>query len=501
MKSRSLKSLFFASFTGRIIYAVASLITLPFLAEKFGVEGVGLIGFFSTIVMVMMVLEGGLTSNLINLLAGINNKINYAPKRYFVYSYGMINSHLYSFLILGAIIALSFNFTASVAAKNWLIIEDLPVAVVIDSIKWIGIFVGINFIVVVAQGVLTGREQQIQMSILYTVYSLVRTIGVVVSILFLPSDLNIAEYFKSQVFCQCLYLIGLIYFVYKDNWSAIIEVRPRLRYVFSGGVYSRDILALSITSVLVVQSDKLYLSGTVTLGDYAAYSLAATIASVPYICSSALYSVIFPRFSVDINKGSLDKIREVFTSALCGILILMMVLCTIVWMFSEIPLRLLFETELTAKASNILPVLMLGTAIQSLLVVPFALQLACRWTSLSLRLNIYLVPVFLICLFVLVKYLGVIGAAYSWLIYNALSLVCTMYFMIKRLNYISSAINICFKVVLFMSVVSVFPLYLSGIYIWGGAGDFSALVVMLIVSAMLLSIGALRFRRELSGFL
>lgn len=500
MKNKSLKSLFFASFTGRVIFAVTSLIALPFLAQIYGEEGIGLIGFFNTVVMVIMVLEGGLTSNLINKLAKLKKRNSYAPERYYLHSYGMINSHLAFFVLVGGLVAITVKLLASSIANNWLIVESLDVSIVIDSIKWIGVFVGINLVVVVAQGVLAGREQQIQMSFLYTAYSIARTIGVVGYIYISTHEISVAGYFVLQVVCQCMYLAGLIYFVYKNQPLALMKAEIGFKYILSGGMYSINIFALSVTSVLVVQSDKLFLSGFIALSDYAAYSLAATVASVPYICSSALYSVVFPRFSIDVARNNVHKISRVFTAALCGVAILMAVLCSVVWMFCEIPLRILFDTDLALGVERLLPVLMLGTAIQSLLIVPFALQLANRWSSLALKLNLWLAPVYLACLFVFVTYWGALGAAYAWLMYNILSLICTVYFMIKRYKYVSESFKTCLGAALFMAIVSVPLLYFLSFQV-DKVGDYQALILMLIVSGILLSIGALRFKRELEGFL
>ncbi|PCC98415.1 lipopolysaccharide biosynthesis protein [Halopseudomonas pelagia] len=500
MKAKSLKKLFFASFTGRLIFAVTSLIALPFLAKIFGAEGIGLIGFFNTVVMVVMILEGGLTSNLINKLAKLEKRYSYAPKRYFSHSYGMINSYIICFALIGGVVAVSVNALADLVANNWLVAEDLSVAVVANSIRWIGAFVGINFIVVVAQGALVGREQQVEMSMLYSLYSIARTVGVVAFIYLFAKEINVAGYFAAQVLCQCLYLGALIYFVYRKEWSVVIESRFGFRYIVSGGAYSVNIFVLSITSVLVVQSDKLYLSGAVALGDYAAYSLAATVAALPYICSSALYSVIFPRFSIDVAKNNVLKLEQVFTSAICGVVILMIILCSVVWMFSEITMRVLFDQDLASGAAKILPILMLGTAIQSVLIIPFALQLANRWTSLVLRLNLYLAPVYLVCLWGLVSYLGVVGAAYAWLTYNVLSLVGTVYFMVKRYRYLSKSFKVGLKVVSFMSIISILPIYFTSHYAKGGGGDYQALGLMVLVSIILLLLGVLRFKRELSGF-
>lgn len=500
MKRPSLRLLFLASFSGRVVYAIASLATLPFFAGSLGVEVVGLIGFFNTLLMVMMVLEGGLTSSLINLIAKNNQKKSYAPKRYEMHSCSVINSFFIIFFVLGVIVSSSVGFLAPYLAEQWLNAKDLPVSVISDSIEWMGVFVGLNFLVVVAQGVLAGREQQVSMNFFYVVYAVFRTVGVVLLFLVLDEFASAVGYFKLQVCFQAVYLISLLVVVYKGGGAVIFRVKPNLRFFMNGSKYSASIFALSITSVLVVQFDKFYLSGFVSLDDYAAYSLASTIAGVPYVLSSALYSVLFPRFSTCIAKGRLEEVEGIFRSAICGVAILMLVFCIAIWMFSIIPLRLLFDYNLAEDVSSVLPTLIVGVAIQSLLMVPFALQLANRWTTLALRLNLLLVPIFLILLPLMVKEMGVVGAAYAWLVYNGLSFFGTIFFMVRRFEYIASSFWVIRRVLGFMIPASLVIFYLVNMVVVDSMSDMGSVLLILLASIFLVLVGFLRFRRELVGF-
>ena len=79
---KSIRTLFLASFSGRVIFAASSLISLPLLTKILGAEAVGLIGFFTSLLMVLMVLEGGLTSSIIHKVAASVRCEQYAPARH-----------------------------------------------------------------------------------------------------------------------------------------------------------------------------------------------------------------------------------------------------------------------------------------------------------------------------------------------------------------------------------------------------------------------------------
>lgn len=499
MRRNSLRKLLLANFSGRIVYAISSLAALPLLEKYIGVEGVGLVGFFNTLLMVMMVLEGGLTSNVINLIAKVNSKAALSA-RYVLYGFQITNSYLVAFLILGLICVIGVHFSSSFLATKWLEVDNVPASEVVASVRWMGIFIGANFIVIAAQAVLIGREMQVPLNVLYIVFSLSRTLGMVVFFWAVENSAGPLAYFKLQVLCQFAYLIGLLALIYgRKQWRVFLQAKPSFRFFVDGSSYSRDILLLSLTSMIVVQFDKFYLSGSVPLTEFAAYTLAATMANFPYVISSSLYSVLFPRFTVQLDIGCYQKVDDLYRAALCGVAIIMSVLCVSVWLFSIHPLRLMFSRDLANDIYNVLPVLILGVSIQSLLMVPFALQLASRWSALALRMNLFLVPIFITLLPVLVERYGALGAAYAWLFYNISSLIGINYFVFKRFRYLASSYCALFKVLGSVVPVAVGCFVLVKYFI-GIQGDFAATVFVFAVSLVLVMIGFGFFRKELLKF-
>lgn len=451
-KQSNLKSLLLASLSGRFIYALASMAALPLLSRLLGAEAVGLVGFFSTIIMVMMIFEGGLTSNVIQQLARRKAREAQARRRYSISSGSLIATYVCFFASIGLALTVLIFVLSDYLVGRWLNFSALSFHDVKYSLICMGLFVGLNLPVLILQGAFVGRERQVKLNFLYIPYSLARTLGVLVVLMILPEYRNIQSYFLIQVLIQAVYVVSLLLSITLEFRGVLSFISLRFSYLKKGWAFSRGVLLISVTSVFVVQYDKLYLSGHIGLSEYATYALASTLAGLPYIFSSALNSVLFPRFSINLDSGDEGRVASVFRIACSALTFLMISLCVSTFYFSEPLINVLFPSELAVGIVVLLPMLLVGTALQSILIVPFALQLAARWTHISLRLNMIWIPIALVVMPLLVSKYGVMGGVYTWLIYNIYSIVLTFYFLSKRFSFLRK-INIELLRVAFISTV------------------------------------------------
>jgi O-antigen/teichoic acid export membrane protein len=435
--SNSIRLPAFASFVGKLTYALSSLIALPLYIRFLGAESVGLFGFFTTLLMMFMAVEGGLCSSFTRELARNGRLQKIAPSRYAFRLCGVANTYFAAFLGLGIIVACIVFILSAPATKYWLEFNGLSESVVITAIRWMGVFIGLNFLVIIIQAGLLGREKQVTLNAAYIPYSLLRTLGALFFLFFLGENATVSSFFVFQCIVQVFYVLVLLFLFYVTIETSWWRFMPRLRYLTRGLRFGAGVLFISLTSVVVIQADKFYLSGTLSLGEYGVYTLAVTFASVPYIMSSALYAVLFPRFSFFMAGHRHAEVSSLFQSTFSWFTIILLPLVLLSLWFSSYPLTLIFnDIEIINGISHLLPVLLAGTAIQALLIVPFALQLSVGWTSLVLRLNLFALPIILIVLPFAVKLFGPIGAALVWLLYNVISFFVIMSFMIKRFPFI-----------------------------------------------------------------
>lgn len=497
---KSIRTLFLASFSGRVIFAASSLISLPLLTRILGAEAVGLIGFFTSLLMVLMVLEGGLTSSIIHRLASSVRCEQYAPERYRKSNHILIKTYFSLFLVLGLIVLFLVWMSAEIISNHWLNYKELSYPEVVRSIHCMAIFIGLNLPILVLQGVFVGREMQPALNAIYIPYSIARTLGVVFLLQLIPSGPSVAAYFHIQVFVQVFYFLMLLAVLYKS-----IGFNPFLRgfklIVLKKGVkFSGGVLLISLTSIIAVQYDKVYLSGNVGLSDYAAYTLAATLAGVPYIFSTAFSAVLFPRFSKSYANDKKVELERVFRSAFSIIALVMSVLCGCIYWLSGGLLHVFFDAQLADKINNILPLLIIGTALQSLSIVPFSLQLAMKWTQLAFKLNLVCVSIMLVALPFLVKSYGVLGAAYMWVVYNIVSIVLTCFFLIKKLPYLSGSLAVVARIMISMIVLCGLAFSLLDYLLFWPMPSIYLVGVQVLLSGLVLLAGAYFYRSQLKDF-
>jgi len=103
-------------------------------------------------------------------------------------------------------------------------------------------------------------------------------------------------------------------------------------------------------------------------------------------------------------------------------------------LFSEELLLLWFGDAPTVAGTHLLvSLLVTGTALNALVTLPYALQLAHGWTALSFYKNVISIAVFVPLLFWLIDRYGAVGAALAWIGLNAGYLLFEIPLMHRRL--------------------------------------------------------------------
>ncbi|MCD7045587.1 lipopolysaccharide biosynthesis protein [Pseudomonas petroselini] len=274
----------------------------------------------------------------------------------------------------------------------------------------------------------------------------------------------------------------------------------KVSYLKKGISFSRGVLFISLTTVFVVQFDKVYLSGHTALVEYAAYTLASTIAGIPYIFSSALNSVLFPRFSISLNTLDEAALFKIFRASGIGVVLLMGVLCPAIYFYAGDVLGSLFDASLARRINEVLPILVAGTAMQCLLIVPFALQMAAKWTSMSLRLNCIWIPIVIILLPSLISQFGIVGGAYSWLIYNMFLCSMSFYFVGRRFEYLKTVNRELLSSIVLVVFVVVMVFYLVKLSLGEDTNIYTVIGVELVSVVMVFFGGIFYFKKILVAF-
>ena len=214
-------------------------------------------------------------------------------------------------------------------------------------------------------------------------------------------------------------------------WRGHASFRPyvvRMILGFAGGM-----TGISITTVTLTQMDKVVLSKMLSLESFGYYVVASTLASGLYIFISPMFAVLFPRFAEMVARDDKSGLLRLYhlTCQLMSAIILP-VTATLVVFAPEILLLWTGSTTISMRSHVILSFLVIGNAINGLMNVQYAMQLAHGWTKLPLYTNIIAVCICLPAICILTSTLGAVGAALVWMLFMVASTISSLFLTHRR---------------------------------------------------------------------
>jgi O-antigen/teichoic acid export membrane protein len=211
-------------------------------------------------------------------------------------------------------------------------------------------------------------------------------------------------------------------------WGALpaSDHRPRFSWNMMRGSwrFAAGMTGITITAVIATQLDKVLLSGLLSLEMFGYYSLAAVLAGGLRIVATPMFDALFPRFSALIALGDQASLQSLYHRSAQLMSTLMIPLAAVLSLFAYEVVNVWTRSELTAtQTMHVLALLALGTGINGLWLMPYALQLAMGWTSLAFGLNAALIAAFVPALILLTSRYGSVGAAGAWVGFNSVGLL------------------------------------------------------------------------------
>ncbi len=114
--------------------------------------------------------------------------------------------------------------------------------------------------------------------------------------------------------------------------------------------------------------------------------------------------------------------------------VLILPVAIVVALFSYEILVIWTQNPVTAERCHLLlSILIFGTALNGLMTVPYALQLAHGWTRLTLYVNLVSILILVPMIVFLTRKFGAMGGACVWVILNGGYIIITIHLMHKRL--------------------------------------------------------------------
>jgi O-antigen/teichoic acid export membrane protein len=318
---------------------------------------------------------------------------------------------------IGITIGIAVCAAAPFIAQHWIKASALPPRTVQHAVMVMGIVAAVQWPVSLYQGGLMGLQRLVLVNSIRVAVSTL-TGGGAVLILWLISP-SIVYFFIWQVVMSAIQVTLFSTLLWQCLPAAPTSARYDGTLLASIKSFATGMTGIMISGIILNQLDKVILSKMLTLKLFGYYTLAYLVSNGLNLFILPLFNALFPRFSALAATNDEAELRRLyhFGSQLMAILVLP--LAAILALFSsDIMFLWTRSPEAASIASPILSLLVVGTALNGLMYLPFTLQLAYGWTSIGLRISIFFIMTMVPAIFLMTTYYGAIGAASVWIALN-----------------------------------------------------------------------------------
>jgi O-antigen/teichoic acid export membrane protein len=402
---------------GQAWYAMMLFVFTPLCIKFVGMESYGLFAFYATIQNSIQVFDLGMAQTMNREMA----KYSAEPEQ----SKQMLNfvrTMEISYVLIGIVIGAALYMLSPIIADRWLKAESIPGQSVENIIMIMSLILSLQWPISLYHGGLLGLQRHPILNAL-KMSMITLSWGGGVLILWLVSP-TIKAFFIWQIGVTFLHLI-LSRMILRRSLPKSSE-KSELKFEFIQNIwrFAAGMSGITISAIILTQLDKLILSKMLSLKMFGYYSLAAILGNGLLLFITPVFNSLYPRFSYLVAAGDETKLKNTYHLGTQLMAVLILPLAGIISCFSfEILLLWTSNLETARFASGIVSILVIGTALNGMMNLPYALQLAHGWTSIGLRINTCFIVIFIPMIYFLTKAYGPMGAASVWVILNVMYMI------------------------------------------------------------------------------
>lgn len=415
----SLKRNLIANYASQFYVTAAGIFSVPLFIKYMGAEAYGLVGFFSMLQVWFNLLDLGLTPTIARESARYHSSVMPAVAYRRLYRSLSLVFACITIIGGGALFAM-----AEAVTDHWLNIQNLSSSEVTASVQIMAICVALRWMGGLYRGVISGSERLVWLGGFNALIATLRFVGVLGSMWvwgFTP-----IVFFWHQLVVAAIEVVGLHAMCHRIlpsdacitepiGWS-FRPIQPLMRF-------SLTIAFTSSVWVLVTQTDKLILSGVLSLTQYGFFTLAVLVASTINIISGPISMAIMPRMARLHAETKHNEVLRLYkeatqlVSVFAGSLTITLVVCAEPLLFAWTGSR-----EVTESTAPILRLYAIGNGLLALGAFPYYLQYARGNLRYHLIGNVALIAILIPAIIVAAMKYGGVGAGWVWVVMNALYL-------------------------------------------------------------------------------
>lgn len=412
------RGLFWNAGAGAIGYAWSAALQLacvPVYVGALGTAGYGLVGFYLSLFAMLQVFDLGLTPALNRELARASVDPALGAK-----TRDLVRTIEVLYVLAGVVLGAAIVLLAPLMAARWLSDPAMPPETIERCVRWMGVSLALQWPVALYHGGLVGLQRQSLSSAVKIAGSTLLLGGTALVVVFVSATPE--AFFLAQVAGAAVQLVLLRTVL----WRALPAgkgARFQLGALRSLQRFAASLTVISALSLVLMYLDRLVVSALLPLDALGRYTVSWSVANGLLVVTMPVFHALNPRLTALMAAGDTAGVRETYGSTAQLLGATLGTLAAVIGWFAE-PVLWIWtgDPALATSAAPVVAVLIFGTALNGMLFMPYALQLASGWIRpvlvSSIVFVIALVPA---TIFSTARY-GALGPAVVWLTLNLASL-------------------------------------------------------------------------------
>lgn len=416
-----------ANYLGSGWNALMGLAFIPLYIHYLGMEAYGLIGAFALLQAWLVLLDLGLTPTISREMARFDAGA-YTPQSI----RDLVCSVEWIYGLTAGAIALGVMLAAPWLATNWLQVESLSTATVVDALTIAGGVIAVRWLAGLYRSAIIGLQRQVWLNGCTVIFATLRGMGVVAVLAWFSPTIQAFFVYQGVLFAlealalaiQMRRLLPAPPQPARFSWQALREL-----WRFAAGM-----TVIAFLSIVLIQVDKLLLSRLLPLTDFAYYVLANSVAGALYMLIYPIHNVASPRLTELVTNGDTRELVRSYHNFSQMLTLSLVPAALVLSLFSDhILLLWTRDASITAAVAPLVSLLAIGTMLNGLMHIPYTLQLAHGWTRLTVWVNTVSLLVLVPAIYFGVSKYGAEAAAVAWTLLNAGYLIVGLPLMHRRL--------------------------------------------------------------------
>lgn len=477
-----------ANYASQIYVTIIGIALLPMYIKYMGSEAYGLVGFFAMLQAWFGMLDLGLTPTVGRETA------RYRGGAVSALAFRQLYRALTVIFVIVATIGGGALFLSSrIIATKWLNLDNLLIDDVVIAVQIMAVSVALRWMTGLYRGVVTGSEKLVWLSGFNAIVATLRFAGVLVSMWyfgFTPLVFFIHQFIIAFIENICLAIKSHRLLPQKTSLSEAIgwsyqPVKPVLKF-------SLTIAFTASVWIFVTQTDKLVLSGVLSLENYGYFTLAILVANGIMVIGGPISSAVMPRMARLYAENKHDEMIKVYKQA-TQLVAIIAGSAAITLVVTAKPLLVAWtdDLHLAEQAAPILKLYAAGNLFLCIAAFSYYLQYAKGDLRYHLLGNAGLVVVLIPSVIFAATHFGGIGAGYVWLTMNILFLFVWVAYVHHKLEpglHLEWILNNALKIIIPACIVASLFLLLDVNWLGDSRVANISLVILVGIATMTSSI-------------